>query len=545
MTLPDMPSAIELERELRILVLEDNPADVALLEHEMRTGGLSFVFSVTEAEAAFVEQLEVFQPDLVVSDYSLPAFTGLDALKLVRERSWHLPFILLSGTIREQQAIEALRLSATDYLLKGQLARLVPAIRRALHDSQDRQNLEALTVAHAATEQASLAKSEFLSRMSHELRTPLNAVLGFAQLIELDATTDELSENAGRILQAGRHLLALINEVLEISRIEAGTLVVSLEPVLFGDVLSECLTMIAGQAGERRVELVDCDGYSGCFVRADRQRLRQVLLNLLSNAVKFDHKGGQVTVEVTSAGEERLRVSVSDTGRGIAPDALARLFVPFERLGAEGDGIEGTGLGLALSLRLVEAMGGTIGVQSTPGEGSTFWVELFTTNAPATAPIGDEDDDAEPRSGLDSTGTLLYIEDNLLNVRLVERILARRPGIRLLTTTLGAVGLELAASEQPGLVLLDLNLPDLPGDQVLARLRSDPHTKGIPVAMLSADASPSQIRRLREAGAYDYLTKPIDVGQLLGLLDQCFTPMTLRPGDRRVPGGSKNSRPVR
>jgi PAS domain S-box-containing protein len=377
--------------------------------------------------------------------------------------------------------------------------------------------------ARAEAEQASHAKSEFLSRMSHELRTPLNAVLGFAQLMELDATTDDQRESAGMILTAGRHLLELINEVLEISRIEAGVLTLSPEAVSLADVLSECLALIAPQAGQRRVELVDRDG-AGRFVHADRQRLRQVLLNLLSNAVKYNFEGGSVTVEVTAAGADRVRVSVTDTGPGINPEALGRLFEPFERLGAETHDVEGTGLGLALSLGLVEAMGGTIGVQSTPGEGSTFWIELDTADAPVVATAEREGDEDRSMPAHASTGTLLCIEDNPSNIRFLERALARRPGIRLLTEAQGKTGVEVAAEQQPGLILLDLHLPDLPGDQVLARLRSDPRTKGIPVVVVSADASASQIRRLREAGARDYMTKPIDLLQLMSLLDEVFGP---------------------
>ena len=373
--------------------------------------------------------------------------------------------------------------------------------------------------AEEAAAAASRAKSEFLSRMSHELRTPLNGILGFAQLLELDAHSPEQREGVEHILKGGRHLLALINEVLDIARIEAGKLTISLEPVLAGDVISSALDLVRPQAASRGIRLpmaIACDGH----VMADRQRLQQVLLNLLSNAVKYNREGGTVSVSCDREPAGRFRLTVADTGPGIAPERMPRLFTPFDRLDAPETGVEGTGLGLALSKGLVELMGGALRAESTLGHGSRFSVELPMAESPtrelerARVTIALETDPPGVR------GTVLYIEDNLSNLRLVERIVTRRPGITLLSAMQGSRGLELAQAHRPDLIVLDLHLPDMPGQEVLAHLRADSGTREIPVVILSADATPSQVSRVLQQGAHAYLTKPLVVTQFLTLLDE-------------------------
>ena len=386
-------------------------------------------------------------------------------------------------------------------------------------DITDRRSADdALRRAKEDAEQANHAKSEFLSRISHELRTPLNSILGFGQLLELDDLSESQAEAVAQILKGGRHLLDLINEVLDISRIESGTMTLSLEPVALDQMIVECLDLVRPQAHARDIELLNLDG-SHRHVHADRQRLKQVLLNLLSNAVKFNRDGGTITVTCEHA-DDSATVQVTDTGPGIRKELLDRLFTPFDRLNADATGIQGTGLGLALSRRLVEAMGGTIEVTSATGVGSTFAVRL---------PVGQSEVDADderrhhPPERTDeapTTTTILYIEDNLANLRLVERIVGRRPGVRLVSALQGSIGLELAAQHQPDLILLDVHLPDLGGDIVLQRLKADPDTASIPVVMVSADATARQIRRFRQLGADEYLTKPLDVPAFLVLLDQ-------------------------
>ena len=374
--------------------------------------------------------------------------------------------------------------------------------------------------AEEEADRANRAKSDFLSRMSHELRTPLNGILGFAQLLQMESLPADQEESVTHILKAGRHLLGLINEVLDISRIEAGRLQLSLEPVPVGDTLRGAVDLVRPLAAQRDIELAAEVADDHWHVLADRQRLQQVLLNLLSNAVKYNRTRGAVAVSCEERSGGRLRMLVTDTGHGISPDKLERLFTPFDRLGAEGTGIEGTGLGLALSRHLVEVMGGTLDVTSQVGVGSTFAVEFPLTAAPADAlklPAASPTVQAERGEG---RMVVLYIEDNVSNLRLVEQVLGRRPQTTLLSAMQGQLGLDLAREHRPDLILLDLHLPDVPGDEVLRRLREGPQTRGIPVVILSADATPGQVERLLAAGAQAYLTKPLDVRQLLALVDQ-------------------------
>lgn len=377
-------------------------------------------------------------------------------------------------------------------------------------------------------EDANRAKSEFLSRMSHELRTPLNAIVGFGQLLEMSATTEDDRESVDQVLRAGRHLLGLINEVLDLARIEAGHVHVSLEPVHVRDVFTRVLDLVRPLAAQRRIETrAENAAALDAYVMADNQRLQQVVLNLASNGIKYSREGGQLTLVTEARPAGRMRIAVTDTGPGIPPALLPRLFTPFERLGAEQQGIEGTGLGLALVKGLVEAMGGRVGVESVEGQGSTFWVELACADAPVDQPRQPDGEEAAPVSSTMARRTVLYIEDNLSNLRLIERVLAQRPGITLIPAMQGTLGLELARQHRPDLVLLDLHLPGLSGEQVLRELRADPTLRHIPVIVLSADAAERTIERLRGAGAQGYLTKPLDVRQLLALIDETLIDETL------------------
>jgi signal transduction histidine kinase/CheY-like chemotaxis protein len=394
-------------------------------------------------------------------------------------------------------------------------------LRHALEDQQELEQAE--REARETAEAANHAKSEFLSRMSHELRTPLNAIIGFGQVLEMDAADAAQAESVQHILRGGRHLLALINEILDISRIEAGELALSLEPVQLGDTVADVVSLVRPLAEEREIALrTETGDYGAEYVLADRQRLKQVLLNLVSNAIKYNRRGGRATVSLQPASSGRIRIAVSDEGPGIPAAGLDRLFEPFERLGAERGLIEGTGLGLALSKRLAELMGATISVDSEVGQGSRFSVELALTEAPATRGSSGEIPVPRGADGL-PPGVLLYIEDNLSNVRLVETILARNPQVRLLPAMQGELGLELARQHRPDVILLDLHLPDMGGKDVLERLRSDPVTSGIPVFILSADATHGQIERLLANGAQGYLTKPLDVERFVDALRETLT----------------------
>ena len=382
--------------------------------------------------------------------------------------------------------------------------------------TERRQAEQAAEAARSEAERANRAKSEFLSRMSHELRTPLNAVIGFGQLLQLDELDSERRESVDQIVKAGRHLLDLINEVLDISRIESGTLSMSLEPVHLGSVVAEALSLIRPLADEADVRLVaDPSELADLHVQADQQRLKQVLINLLSNAVKYNRRGGDVRVCCNETAEGRVEVAVGDSGRGMTPEQLERLFDPFDRLGAEATEVEGTGLGLALSRRLVEAMGGAISAQSEPEAGTTVRFEIQRAEAPAAETTGRSVAPVQAADPVRASRAVVYIEDNMSNLKLVERLLDRLPEVRLIPAMQGELGLDLARQHRPDLILLDLHLPDLHGREVLERLKQDPATAAIPVVMLSADATPAQVERLLAAGAADYMTKPIDVERLL------------------------------
>jgi len=375
----------------------------------------------------------------------------------------------------------------------------------------------ALEQAKIEAEEANVAKSEFMSRMSHELRTPLNSVLGFAQILQMELTGADELEMIGYIVKSGGFLLELINEVLDISRVESGSIAVSLELVSVDELVRESLDVVASDAAAAGVELIDLCAATRP-VRADPLHLKQSLVNLLSNAIKYNHAGGSVTLTSEEVAD-RLRLRVTDTGPGVAPQLHERLFAPFDRLDAESKGIEGTGLGLALSRGLMEAIGGSLGVESAPGVGSTFWLELplatTSTNFATTDPVVTASSD----TNVEASATVLYIEDNIGNVRLMERLFAHRPHIRLITSLQGSVGVELAQQHRPDLIVLDVHMPDLSGYEVFQRLLGDERTASIPVIMLSADASLEQIQRFTDAGARDYLTKPLDLQNFLAQLD--------------------------
>jgi PAS domain S-box-containing protein len=389
-----------------------------------------------------------------------------------------------------------------------------------IRDITDRKRAElAVRQAKEEAEQANRAKSEFLSRMSHDLRTPMNAVLGFAQLLSADTLSPSQQECVQQILKGGGLLLDLINEVLDIARIESGQLSLSPEPVDVREIVQRAVALVTPLAAQRDITLIvkDCPATQAL---ADRQRLSQILLNLLSNAVKYNRPSGTVTLGFEPRHGERIRITVTDTGHGIAPEKLRLLFQPFERLGAETTAIEGTGLGLTLARGLAEAMGGSLGVDSEVDRGSTFWVELAATAAQAAsdAPVVPTTALAQRTSAIPAT--VLYVEDNASNVRLMARLLGNRPSVTLLHAADGQTGIALARERRPDVVFLDLHLPDISGEEVLRQLWDDPELRAIPVAVLSADATPGQIRRLMACGASAYLTKPLDLAAVLDVLDR-------------------------
>jgi PAS domain S-box-containing protein len=392
--------------------------------------------------------------------------------------------------------------------------------------TERRQVEETLTMAKGAAEKANLAKSDFLSSMSHELRSPLNAILGFAQLMESDSTPPTPSQKASidEILRAGWYLLELINEILDLAQIESGKLSLSKEPTSLAEVILECQAMVEPQAQSAGVRMTFPRFEVPRFVLADRTRLKQILMNLLSNAVKYNQPGGTVVLDCVGSGPDRIRLTVKDSGVGLPPEKLAQLFQPFNRLGQERGAVQGTGIGLVMSKRLVESMGGVIGVESRVGVGSVFWCELSSVDAPRLeteaappAPMAQ----TEARQGA-PLRTLLYVEDNPANLKLVEQLIARRPTMRLLSALDGNMGIQLARANQPEVILMDINLPGISGIEALKILREDTTTSHIPVLALSANAMPRDIERGLEAGFFSYLTKPIKVREFMESLDSAF-----------------------
>ena len=440
-------------------------------------------------------------------------------LTYIRRDGSRFPAMVSVTALRDpHDAIIGYLLIGTDNTLRNRFE----IERRVLDQALQESNL-ALQGAKLAAEKANLAKSDFLSSMSHELRSPLNAILGFAQLMESGTPPPSpvQLQSIEQILQAGWYLLELINEILDLALIESGRLSLSPEPISLAEVLGDCHGMIEPVAQKSGIGLTFPQFERAAYVKADRTRLKQVLINLLSNAIKYNRAGGAVEVICDLSGANRTRIAVHDTGEGLPPEKLAQLFQPFNRLGREAGSEEGTGIGLVVSKRLVEMMGGTLGAQSTVGAGSVFWIDLQAAHAPrlpaaaaVRKPVA-----ASIALAQEPLHTLLCVEDNPANLLLVEKLLERRPDIRLLVAKDGSSGIELARATRPDVILMDINLPGISGQTALGVLARDRDTAHIPVIALSANAMPGDIEKGLAAGFFSYLTKPINVGRFMDTLD--------------------------
>lgn len=437
-----------------------------------------------------------------------------------------------AATSREQEihVTETLQAASDDHMMMLQQAneRLTITTIKAQKLAEQLQATRAqLENATSVAEKANLAKSEFLSSMSHELRSPLNAILGFAQLLETDTRTPPTppqQERIAQILKAGWYLLDLINEILDLALIESGKLSLSHEPVSLADVLIDCQAMIEPQAQKCDIHVAFPRFESPCFVYADLTRVKEALLNLLSNAIKYNRVGGTVVVDCSLISQERIRVSVTDTGAGLTPDKIEQLFQPFNRLGQEDGSVQGTGIGLVVSKRLIELMDGAIGVESVVGAGSVFWIELSLAAEPphASDEVAVKTLTPPPVENNTRMNTLLYVEDNPANLMLVEQIIAQRTNMRILSASDAKLGIALARAHQPDIILMDINLPGISGIEALKILQADPLTQHTPVIAISANAMPHDITKAMESGFFRYLTKPIKVNEFMGTLDVAF-----------------------
>jgi signal transduction histidine kinase len=534
---------------LRVLYVEHNAQDIDLTRRHFEAHAAHLQLEAVADAASALNRLpgapdEAARFDVLLLDFRLAGDSGLDLLKVVRrERNLDLPVVLVTGQGSEEVASLAMRLGATDYVVKraNYLLALPALIENAFHRVQTTREQSALRVLNAslerkveertaeleaarvAAEAANQSKSAFLARMSHDLRTPLNAILGFSQLLELDPV---LQRNPGPrrqaqlIHDAGKHLLSLIDEVLDVARIESGEIRLSLETVDAGRLVKESIQLVGSLAAQHQVTLKHQPPPGSCLVRADLTKLRQVLVNLLTNGVKYNRPGGFVEVALSSQ-PEGVRLAVADNGRGMTPEQLAGLYQPFNRLGAEASGIEGTGLGLVIAKQLIDAMEGRLEVRSALGSGSTFTITLPL--AETTAVI--EHEPAPPRlpAVRPARGVplrVLYVEDNPVNQILMREMLRMLPGVELEMYADGPTALARAGPWQPQLVLLDLGLPDMSGHEVLRRLRADPATAGIPCVAVSAFAHGTEIEQALQQGCVGYLTKPFEMVDLFEMVER-------------------------
>jgi len=487
---------------------------------------------ITPADISDPEEVIVRARELSI-ELETPITPGFDALVFKARRGiediYELTYIRKDGSrFPAVVSVTALRDDQNNiigYLLIGtdNTARKQADAEKARLDQilQDK-NVE-LERAMLVADKANLAKSDFLSSMSHELRTPLGAILGFAQLLEsgIPLPTPAQKRSIDQILKAGWYLLELINEILDLALIESGKLSLSLEPVSLAEAMHECEVMIEPQAHERGISVAFSRFETPFFVNADRTRVKQLLINLLSNAIKYNRPNGKVEVTFTQAPPDSIRISVRDTGEGLTPEQVAQLFQPFNRLGQKSDAEQGTGIGLVVCKRLVELMGGKIGVDSTVGQGSVFWFELNRTIEPQTVANSAEFAavSVAQAKGSAQMYTLLYVEDNPANLMLVKDLIARRPDIRFLSAQNAIRGIQIAHADMPDVILMDINLPGISGLEALQILAEDPATGHIPVVALSANAIPRDIEKGLEAGFFRYLTKPIKVNEFMDTLD--------------------------
>ncbi|MDD4929101.1 MAG: response regulator [Gallionella sp.] len=512
---------LHLAEKPTILLVDDTPDNLTLMSNVLRSAYRVKIANCGEKALKIASSDQ--PPDLILLDIMMPGMDGYEVCRQLKRNpnTMNIPVIFLTAMTETEDEQKGLELGAVDYITKPISPAIVMArVRNHLALQKINRELES---AKLVAEKANLAKSSFLSSMSHELRSPLNAILGFAQLMESESPppTSSQVQSITQIIKAGWHLLELINEILDLAKVESGQVPMLKEPVSLDAVMLECQGMTAPLAKQRGITMSFPPPDETWFVSADRTRVKQVLINLLSNAVKYNREHGSIEITCTATTPGRIRVNIKDTGAGLTPEQLTQLFQAFNRLGQETGIEEGTGIGLVVSKRLIELMGGTIGADSTPEVGSVFWFELASAAQPhlpvemnvATQP------DIRRQARIH---TLLYVEDNPANLQLVERIIAHHPDLALLTATNATLGIELARTHLPDLILMDINLPGISGTEAMKILREDQLTKHIPVLAVSANAIPLDIETGIRAGFFRYITKPIKIGEFMETLDSAL-----------------------
>lgn len=507
----------------RILIIDDDK-DFVDYQTILLTGHGYNVKAANTATQALLIEAE-FKPQLALIDLVLDKENGIDVLDALLAKNQEICCLMITGREEIGSALLALRHGAVDYLSKSvSTDELFLALNRATEKIQLRQEKQEI-------EYVSRAKSEFLTRMSHELRTPMNAILGFGQLMQINNENfnDEQKEGIGHIMVAGRHLLQLINEVLDIAKVDAGEMSLSTESVSFNDVLDSALLLVKPLAMNNGVTIQPVNSCTRCAVMADIQRLKQVFVNLLSNAVKYNRKGGQVKIHCNlinkiNSGDHQAMVHIAftDTGVGIKRADHNKVFEPFQRVSLRGENIEGSGIGLTITKRMVELMDGNIGFESEYGKGSTFWIELPFAGEHETGISTVQETNVQIGAAIiaEKAKVILYIEDNPTNLTLVERILKKYSPYSLLSAGTAERGIDVAKEQKPDLILMDIDLPGMSGYEALDVLQACEETSHIPIIAVSAHAMSEHIEKGQQSAFKAYVTKPIDVNELLRVLDE-------------------------
>ncbi len=519
--------SFESLKGMKVLIVDDNAENITLLRTYFKNLNLN-IFAATNGRLA-IDAAKKSVPDVILLDVMMPEMDGYEVCKELKnfESTKNIPIIFLTAKVATEDLVQGFLAGGSDYIKKPiQCEEVLIRVRTQLQlrkYTKEKDNLILKAM------ESNRTKSEFMARMSHELRTPMNAILGFSQLLMVDAQNEKATtreKDIARIIKAGKHLLDLINEVLDLSQIETGDLKVRLSPIDIHTLKNEVVDLAMPLAREKEVQIYDENkDEKPVYVIADKTRLKQVLINLTTNAIKYNKPDGRVTLKYSVDGE-RLKLEVSDTGKGIPDELKSNLFTPFERLGAELTDVQGTGIGLSISKKLMELMGGDISFESKVDEGSSFFIDIPLAEQPEVQKEKSLKVSLLPEGRTDSQQkVVLYIEDNPSNLELVRRIISRAKNVKLISAMEAQPGIRLASVEKPDLILMDLHLPDIDGFAAFQKINSMEETSKIPIIAVSADAMEVDKKKALDMGFRAYITKPIDVENFLESLEEVLGPI--------------------